>query len=160
MRIRESIAVGLIGALAVMSLTGCDGGGSSKKAVQDPPIHSMGDARIMGTFSFDFDNGSGGTTAVPAGDVEDVFWRRMTATDSALEPENGARVRAMGVLAFDSVSWDDVVRSSPAANSITNTSLPAGTVVAFQTDAGRFGKLLVKLYSGNQDMDISWVTWE
>lgn len=123
-------------------------------------VHSAGNATVKGTFDFDFDNGSGGTTAVPAGDKADMFWRRLTATDSQLDPKNGAKFAAMGVVDFGAVTKAQVQTLALSGASISHVGLPAGTVVAFKTDAGRFGKFKINGFSGNQDMALSWVTWD
>lgn len=123
-------------------------------------VHSTGNATVKGTFNFDFDNGSGGTTAVPAGDVADMFWRRLTATDSQLDPRNGAKFAAMGVVDFGAVAKAQVQSLALSGASISHVALPAGTVVAFKTDAGRFGKFKINGFSGNQDMALTWQTWD
>ena len=45
-------------------------------------------------------------------------------------------------------------------NPIAHTALPVGAVVAYRTDEGRFGKLRVRGYGTNQNMDLTWITWE
>jgi hypothetical protein len=123
-------------------------------------IHSTGDAVIKGTFHFDFDNGSGGTTAVPAGDTADMKWDRLTAVASQLDPEHGAKFAAMGVVDFGAVTKAQVLTLALSSASISHTALPAGTVVAYRTNAGRIGKFRIEGFSGNQDMAVAWVTWE
>ena len=123
-------------------------------------VHSAGNATINGTFSFDFDNGSGGTTAVPAGDKRDMFWNRLTAVASQLEPKNGAKFAAMGVVDYGAVTKTQVQTLALSGASISHVALPAGTVVAFQTDAGRFGKFKINGFSGNQNMAVTWTTWD
>ena len=123
-------------------------------------VHSAGNATINGTFSFDFDNGSGGTSAVPAGDKADMKWNRLTAVDSQLDPKNGAKFAAMGVVDYGADSQAQVQSLALSGASIAHTALPAGTVVAYQTDAGRFGKFKINGFSGNQNMAVTWTTWE
>ncbi|HRT04124.1 MAG TPA: hypothetical protein P5204_00355 [Kiritimatiellia bacterium] len=137
-----------------------DGGTVVITNVAADVVHSAGNATVKGTFSFDFDNGSGGTTAVPAGDVADMFWNRLTPTDSQLVSRNGAKFAAMGVVDFGAVTKAQVQSLALSGAAIAHPALPAGTVVAFKTDAGRFGKFKVNGFSGNQDMALSWLTWD
>lgn len=123
-------------------------------------VHSGGNATVNGTYSFDFDNGSGGTTAVPAGDNADMKWTRLTATDSQLDPKNGAKFAAMGVVDYVAVTKAQIQTLALSGASIAHPALPAGTVVAFKTDAGRFGKFKINGFSGNQNMALSWMTWD
>lgn len=166
----------LSGCMALaLGMTGCGGGddGDNPVVADDTTVvaddggavvadvpHSAGNATVNGTFSFDFDNGSGGTTAVPAGDKADMFWRRLTANASQLDAKNGAKFAAMGVVDYGAVTKAQVQTLALSGASISHTALPAGTVVAFKTDAGRFGKFKINGFSGNQDMALGWVTWE
>lgn len=155
-----------LGVLAVVS-AGCSEGDTV--VLPDPiivtnaiphAVHSAGSATILGTYEFDFDVGSGGTTAVPAGSTADVFWRRMTATDSELKPLNGVVLDAIGVVDFNSVSYEQVSGLSLGVSALNVGDLPAGAVIVFKTDSGRFGKMKVNSYAGNYDMSMSWLTWE
>ena len=154
-----AVRVGLSVCMAVALLgAGCSDSDSDDDGAD--VVHSAGNATILGTFSFDFDNGSGGTTPVPAGDASDMFWERLTLTDSRLSPQSGARFAAMGVVDYGAVTKAQVQTLALAGAAIAHTALPAGTVVAFRTDAGRFGKFKINGFSGNQDMAVSWTTWE
>ena len=169
------VAVAMCMAVAFLG-AGCDDGddddddvvapGDDPVVVEDDPVvvadvvHSTGNATILGTFEFDFDNGSGGTTAMPAGDKADMFWRRVSAIESQLVSRNGAKFAAMGVVDYGAVTQAQVETLSLSSAAIAHTALPAGTVVAFKTDAGRFGKFKVNGYSGNQDMTLSWTSWD
>ncbi|MEI7437141.1 MAG: hypothetical protein WCL16_10100 [bacterium] len=167
----ETVAVAGFVSSAIV-LTGCDNGDSGASAAPDAaPVaapaaavaratYSAGSATILGTFSFDYDAGSGGTTVVPAGNVADVFLRRMTAADSELQPVNGAAIGVIGVVDFNSVTYETVSGMGLGGGAVNLTSMPAGTVIGFKTDAGRFGKMRVNSYAGNHDMSMGWLTWE
>lgn len=165
---------GLVVLCAVVVLPGCGGGGDDNSNDQisdvvtnqvggDPvvvtntpaaeTVYSSGNATIQGTYRFDLDEGiSGGT--------QDVWWNRVTLTDSMLVPQNGARITSLGAINFNGVTKGSVQAMSLGAAGIPNTALPVGTVLAYKTSDGRYGKMKVKNYSGNQDMAMSWVTWE
>ena len=81
---------------------------------------------------------------MPAGDKADMFWRRVNATDSQLVSRNGAKFAAMGVLDYGSVTQAQVETLALSSAAIAHTALPAGTGVAFKTDAGRFGKSVIR----------------
>ena len=174
---QTAVRVAMAMCMAVAFLgAGCDDGddddddvvapGDDPAVVDDDPVvvadvvHSAGNATVLGTFEFDFDNGSGGTTPMPAGDKADMFWRRVNATDSQLVSRNGAKFAAMGVVDYGAVSKAQVQTLALSSAAIAHTALPAGTVVAFKTDAGRFGKFKVNGFSGNQDMALSWTSWD
>ncbi|MEI6809315.1 MAG: hypothetical protein WCN95_11395 [bacterium] len=162
------LGLGMMGiVVSAFVCSGCSEGDST--AVIDIPIvtneiphavHSVGDATIMGTYEFDLDAGSGGTTVVPAGNTADVFWRRMTLTDSELRPVNGATIDIVGVVDFDNVTYEQVSGLSLGVSALNVGDLPAGTVVGFKTDGGRYGKMKVNSYAGNYDMSMSWLTWQ
>lgn len=172
---QTAVRVAVAMCMAVALGAGCDDDdddddvvapGDDPAVVDDDPVvvadvvHSAGNATVLGTFEFDFDNGSGGTTAMPAGDKADMFWRRVNATDSQLVSRNGAKFAAMGVLDYGSVTQAQVETLALSSAAIAHAALPAGTVVAFKTDAGRFGKFKVNGFSGNQDMALSWTSWD
>jgi len=145
--------------LAVMGglLTACS---SDDTTSPSRGVYSAGDATILGTFLFDFDRGGGGNVAMPTGFVSDAWWNRLTATASQLESQHGAKFVSLGVVTFDDVTWDQVTAAALTTSPISGTVLTVGTVVAYMTDAGRYGKFTITGYAGNQDMSISWLTWE
>lgn len=147
-------------ALVLGGLAACTTSDSDTPAEPSRALFSGGNAVINGTYLFDFDRGTGGVVPVPAGDVADVWWERMTLTTSQLVPQNGARFAVRGVVDFDALTWEKVRDTAKSAGPILYTNLNVGTVVVFETDAGRMGKFVINLFSGNQDMSIAWKTWE
>ena len=165
---------GLLGLCAVVVLPGCGGSdddndtdqisdvstndvGGQPVVVTNAPAaeveYSSGNTTINGTWRFDLDEGTSGGT-------QDVWWNRINATDSSLEPLNGSRITSLGSINFNGVTKGSVEAMALGSATIPNTALPVGTVVVYKTSDGRYGKMKVKGYSGNQDMAMSWLTWE
>jgi len=145
--------------LAVMGglLTACSGDDTTGPSRD---WYSAGNITIRGTFLFDFDQGGGGNVAMPAGSVADAWWNRLTATTSRLEPQHGATFASLGKVSFEGVTWEQVKAAPLSTIPLYDIALGAGTVVAYMTDAGRYGKFMITGYAGNQDMSISWLTWK
>lgn len=122
-------------------------------------IRVHGTSTIRGTFEFDFDEGSGGTEQPPAGDVADVWWNRVNTSTSILQARNGARLSVLGSVDFDAIDRSAVAGVAPASTAIHGSLLPVGSVVVFGTSGRRFGKFRIDGFSGNEDMAITFVTF-
>lgn len=152
------IGMALVFSFGIIAIIGSGGGGGDS----DPPraVHTSGDATIKGTWNFDFDSGTGGGNIPYApGAVNDVWWERITATQSKLVPRNGARFAVLGIENFGAVSWEQASTTTLSNAEILDTNLNVGTVIVYITNAGRYGKFRINGFSGNQNLAISWVTW-
>ncbi len=134
---------------------GSDDASSGANAEADV-IYSAGTGKVRGTWTFDLDKG------VEAGEKIDFHWNRLSAdkTDTYLEPRNGARFKAMGLVDFGAITKSDVVAASLSTAKIHHSALPVNAVVIYKTDEGRYGKFEVRGFSGNEDLTLRWVTWE
>jgi len=93
----------------------------------------------------------------------DFFWEQATSVERYIEPKNGAMFHVVGSVNFDSIthsglktysySYDKINGSDNASNQI-----PAGTVVATITDAGRYSKFKIEVYGYN--LVIKFVTYK
>ena len=69
----------------------------------------------------------------------------------------------VGIRDFESLTWRDLQRFPYSTQKINGSNLaynqiPAGTVVAYRTNEGRFGKFIVEEYGYN--LTIRWITFE
>ena len=126
----------------------------------DSDIYSTGMITVGGTMSCDLDLGKeAGSTDPPI----DFFWEQATSVERYIEPKNGAMFHVVGSVNFDSIthsglktysySYDKINGSDNASNQI-----PAGTVVATITDAGRYSKFKIEVYGYN--LVIKFVTYK
>jgi hypothetical protein len=121
------------------------------------PVHSKGQLVVRGTWSCDLD--SGAETAAGA----DFWWEQDTDVKRYLAPRNGAGFFVVGIRDFDSVKYADLERFRYSSQKIDGSNLaynqiPKGTVVAYKTNEGRLGKLIVDEYGYN--LTIRWMTFE
>ena len=128
-----------------------------ERKTSERPVHSSGRLTIRGTYMCDLDTG----TETRSG--ADFWWEQQTSTIRFLTPENGAEFYVIGATNFDSVRWSDMQRFAYSGAKIQaaasrNNRIPAGTVVAFRTNEGRLGKLIVDEYG--QDLTIRWRTYD
>jgi len=80
-----------------------------------------------------------------------------------LVPKNGAAFFVVGIRDFESVKYADLERFQYSSQNIDGSNLPynqipQGTVVAYKTNEGRLGKLIIDEYRYN--LTIRWVTFE
>ena len=123
----------------------------------DRPVHSNGRLIIRGTWSCDLDSGAETSTGA------DFFWEQATGVKRYLVPKNGAGFFVVGIRTFESVKYADLQRFQYSSQNIDGSNLaynqiPQGTVVAYRTNEGRLGKLIIDEYGYN--LTIRWVTFE
>jgi hypothetical protein len=124
----------------------------------DPAAFSSGEATIRGTWSFNLDNG---VTTVNTGDA-DFFWEQETDIKRTLNPMNGAMFALVGLRDFDSLTLQtlkglDYQSENIRADNDTSNAIPGGSVVAYKTRHGRYGKLLIENYG--YDLKVKWFTF-
>lgn len=124
---------------------------------QGRAVHSSGRLTIRGTWSCDLD--SGAETSAGA----DFWWEQDTNVKRYLVPKNGAGFFVVGIRDFESVKYADLERFQYSsqridASNLTYNQIPQRTVVAYKTNEGRFGKLIVDEYGYN--LTIRWMTFE
>jgi hypothetical protein len=124
---------------------------------QGRAVHSSGRLTIRGTRSCDLD--SGAETSAGA----DFWWEQETNVNRYLVPKNGAGFFVVGIRDFKSVKYADLERFQYSSQKIdasnqTYNQIPQRTVVAYKTNEGRFGKLIVDEYGYN--LTIRWMTFE
>ena len=124
----------------------------------DPAVFSNGETVIRGTWSFDLDNG---VTAMNRADA-DLFWEQETDVKRTLRPMNGALFALVGQRDFDTLTLqalkglDYLTNEIRADNDISN-AIPNGTVLAYKTKRGRYGKVVVENYA--YDLKVKWLTF-
>ena len=144
------------------------GSGSAKKIERSPQgkepeqssehrVHSNGHLVIRATYFYDLDSG----TERDAG--ADFWWEHQTMEKWFLTPQNGAAFYVVGPVEFETVKWSDMQRFPYSKEKIDATDgasnrIPAGTVIAYRTDQGRLGKLIVDEYGFN--LKIRWRTYD
>jgi hypothetical protein len=124
----------------------------------DSAAYSNGEATIRGTWQFDLDNG---VTVANTGDA-DLFWEQETDTKRTLNPTNGALFALVGLRDFDQLTLQalrglNYSSENIRANNDLSNAIPTGTVVAYKTKRGRYGKLLIETYG--YDLKVKWFTF-
>jgi hypothetical protein len=124
----------------------------------DPAVFSDGEIIIRGTWSLDLDNG---VTTIGRAD-SDLFWEQETNTKRTLNPVNGALFALVGLRDFDSLKLQALkglhyLPDNIRANDDGSNAIPTGTVVAYKTKHGRYGKLLIEDYAYN--LKVKWLTF-
>ncbi|SDE69007.1 hypothetical protein SAMN04487996_106217 [Dyadobacter soli] len=105
---------------------------------------------------------------------EDCNWYPYNAI-AGIYPKNGARFAVLGKVNFDQVKYADLARANLSTNfingSYTDTKanqLENGTVIAFVTNQGRYGKMLINAHgedrtpgtAGGGDMEVTILTYD
>lgn len=121
-----------------------------------PRIHSQGRLTVRGTWKCDLDLGA------ETQEGADFWWEQATRTERYLAPQNGAVFSVLGARDFDAVTPADLPRLRYSVDRIRSvdalsSQLPAGAVVAYRTNEGRPGKLLVE--SPGYNLTLRWVTY-
>ncbi|MGV3600270.1 MAG: hypothetical protein ACO1N1_03645 [Dyadobacter fermentans] len=90
-------------------------------------------------------------------------------------PKNGAKFAVLGKVNFDQLKYTDIARSNLSANFINGSytdakanQLENGTVIAFVTNQGRYGKMLIDAHgedrtpgtAGGGDMEVTIQTYD
>jgi hypothetical protein len=124
----------------------------------DPAAFSNGETIIRGTWYFDLDNG---VTAINRPDA-DLFWEQETDIKRTLNPMNGALFALVGQRDFDSLKLQtlkglDYLSNNIRADNDVSNAIPSGTVLAYKTKHGRYGKLLIENY--DYDLKVKWLTF-
>jgi hypothetical protein len=124
----------------------------------DPTVFSNGETIIRGTWSIDLDNG---VTAM-SGTDSDLFWEQETDTKRTLKPMNGALFALVGQRDFDSLKLQTLkglnfLSSAIRADNNVSNAIPNGTVLAYRTKHGRYGKFLIENYA--YDLKVKWLTF-
>jgi len=124
----------------------------------EPVVFSTGETIIRGTWEFDLDNGVTATSSTDA----DLFWEQKTDTKRALRPMNGALFALVGQRDFDSLKLQTLKglnysSSEIRADNDVSNAIPTGTVLAYKTKHGRYGKILIENYA--HDLKVKWLTF-
>ena len=121
-------------------------------------IYSHGTATIRGTWNFDLDNG------VEVIDLKnaDFWWEQKTISERSIVPTSGSEMAVIGTQDFDSITLSMLKRlvysnAAICADDNHANNIPTGTVVAYRTRLGKYGKFLVNSYGYN--INISWITY-
>lgn len=108
------------------------------------PVHSSGGLLIGPGHFFDFDSGIEQIAGA------DLLYEHKFEEGQGwfLTPQNGAAFYVVGPAQFESVRWSDMERFPYSTEKIVITEgpsnrVPAGTVIAYKTNEGRLGKLIV-----------------
>ena len=131
------------------------GSGGTRKS--ERPVHSSGRLVVRGTYLYDLDTGAESNAGA------DFQWQQQTKVNRSIVPLNGASFYVVGAKEFESIRWSDMERFPYSATRIdgsdnANNRIPPGTVVAFKTNEGRLGKLIVDEYGYN--LTIRWRTYD
>jgi hypothetical protein len=121
-------------------------------------VYSKGRLIVRGTWAYDLDSGIQSTGA-----GADFRWDLETVTKRYLVPLNGAGFMVVGIRDFESVTGRDLEKFHYSSQKIDGSNLaynqmPQGTVIAYKTNEGRFGKFIVDDYGDN--LTISWITYQ
>jgi len=124
----------------------------------DSAVFSNGETTLPGTWLFDLDNGAVTATNPTA----DLFWEQETDTKRSLNPMNGALLALVGQRDFDSLELQmlkglDYLSDNIRADNDLSNAIPNGTVLAYKTKHGRYGKLLIENYAYN--LKVKWLTF-
>ncbi len=131
--------------------------GEESSAVE---VYSEGRLTMRENSLCDLDVGSESTLGA------DLAWRQVSRTKRFLTPQNGTELSVVGLRDFDSIRPADLSRfqysqeeidASKATFGAKSRRLPQGTVIAYRTNEGRYGKLRVEEYG--QDLTIRWTTY-
>jgi hypothetical protein len=140
-----------------VSSSGPAGPGASNPQ-SDSAAFSNGETIIRGTWTFDLDNGvlTSGTGN------SDLFWEQETNTKRTLQPTNGALFALVGQRDFDSLKIQmlkglDYSSDGIRADNDISNAIPSGTILAYKTRHGRYGKLLIENYA--YDLKVKWLTF-
>lgn len=116
---------------------------------------SSGTATLRGTWSFDFDTGTEGTSG-------DVWWHQHTSVVRTMDPSGGAQIAHLGTVSFTSIGAPQLQSLAYGATPINGNSDPSnllvpGALFAVKTNAGNYAK--VKVVSYGYDLQLQWVTY-
>jgi hypothetical protein len=111
---------------------------------------------LRGTWLLDLDS----ATLGPSGDI---WWEQQTADARFLTPAEGVRMRRLGGVDFDAITHADLTGLAYSRRRIngsvgSSNRLTDGTVIAIQTDEGRYAKMLIESYG--YDMQVRIVTYD
>ena len=125
---------------------------------EEPPIYRAGQMEIRRTYTYDLDTG---TEAPWSG--ADLWWEFETDVERYLVPRNGAKFSLLGNVDFEVIGYKDLLGYEYSSNPINgsdneNNQIPTGTVVAYITDEGRYGKFRVDSYGEN--LEVTFVTYD
>jgi len=125
---------------------------SACKKADEKGIYSSGQVTIRSTWACDLDLGKEAVTYAE----EDFAWANQPP--HYIEPANGATFCLAGIVALDSVSYDDLTGRDYFSSKIYVNLLPVGKVVACITKSGRYCKF--RIDANSLDLTITWVTYE
>ncbi|RNC72666.1 MAG: hypothetical protein ED859_01515 [Desulfuromonadales bacterium] len=116
---------------------------------------SSGTGTLRGTWLFDLDTGTEGTTG-------DVWWEQVNTVVRKMVPRGGAQIAYLGVVSFTAVGPAqllDLTYGSTAITGDNNASnlLVPNAVFAVRTNQGNFAKVRIVSYGYN--LQIQWVTY-
>lgn len=106
--------------------------------------------------------------------ADDMWWYPYNDRPG-IYPKNGARFAVLGKVNFDQVKYTDLARANLSTNFINGSytdpkanQLENGTVVAFITNQGRYGKLIIDAHGEDRavggstggDMEVTMMTYD
>jgi sugar lactone lactonase YvrE len=134
------------------------------RSVQSSP--ASGTVVIEGTFSFNFDNGVGGSSSNRSQSSErDIFWRIRDSTTRWLQPENGAEIAYLGNVSYGDVTPESLPRYDYTSDHLevtkSGSKLQADSVFVVKTSDGNYAKAQVIDRGGsNNTLELRYETYQ
>ena len=99
---------------------------------------------LSASYSVDIDTGLVGNLF----DSRDLFYENFDGTKRYLEPQNGAMFANLGIVSFDTITDASAYKlsSRPINASLSNNSIPVGTVLIVKTNMGNYAKMRIDAY--------------
>lgn len=130
----------------------------------DGSIFSQGQKLLIkGTWDYDMDYGTESTNSESS---PDFWWEQVDEVTRYIVPQNGSLftlyTRVLPTKNFDDITVDDIKQRNLTPDKIDgsdnkSSKIFAGTILIYQTDEGRYGKMKVLNYGYN--LSIQWVTY-
>ncbi|MGY4706271.1 hypothetical protein ACVNPS_00750 [Candidatus Bipolaricaulota sp. J31] len=127
-------------------------------APEAPQIYRADQLEVCRTCTYDLDTGAESPRS-----GADLWWRFDTDVERYLVPMNGAKFSLLGNVNFEAIDFKDLLFLLYSSNPINGSDnednqIPTGTVVAYITDEGRYGKFRVDSYG--ETLELTFVTYE
>lgn len=136
----------------------------STAAAPPPEVYSFGEFSVDGTCFGDLDEGIGSSSETPLPEgAADFQWDMATDVLRYFAPRNGAVFSRQGAIDYEAVTYDDLLAATYSADQIVGSNdasnqIPTGTVIFYQTSAGRYGKLVITNYA--YILTMRWLTFD